>query len=831
MKAFLSHSSKDKEHYVEKVAKKIGKDRVVYDEFSFEKGLKSIEEIDRGLDASDLFVVFISENSINSKWVQEELFRANTLLKEDAKLKRIYPIIIDSRIKYNDNRIPEWLRENNLKLVISSNKAASLIMQRLRELSYMQHPKHKERDNIFVGRNKIIEEFEMRINDFERNVPFAIIASGLQQIGRKKVMYHSLVKTDSIMSSYRLPIIELNSHESIEDFILKIDDLGMTEKVERSGLLKCTIDEKIKMLEEQLNQLREENERIFINDKGCIINPNRQMVDWFNNLNDRLKNTDYIVLAIAAKFRIHESFTYSYDNIMFTHIPELNQNERKRLFYRYLEYEDLNIPKEDIRDFTSILSGYPMQAYYAVWLIKDLGLTRAKYSTNLIVEFNTERVVDLINKYESNGKIMGILALLTHYGTIGINTYFNIVGTYEENNDILEDLLARGICETLGVNKEYIRLNDVIHDYLIRMGLSIPKEYKQKLLNDLNEFIENYSEDDYLGDISKYQYSIKKAIIDNRIEEIEKLLIPSHYLQSMKELYDVYKKYDDVINLADRILQSDNCLDKYIENEIRYYLCMSLARNKDERFKKEVKEINGAEHDFLFGFYYRQTGRPNKAIQRYEKALSKRKRFARAQRDLVQVYINTEEYDKAFTLSKENYERDNKKNPYHVHAYFNCLIKQPHSSERNEILKGLIEVLRKNKHKNAREFYLRCKAQYEAFVNNDEKEALEIINKACKESQSLFGTVDKYYICAKFNNTKEMKRIISSFGNKYSMKISNNYNTLIKFKIILCHIENRNDEIPKMIEQLKFYPESAKNKLMLKYAGAYSEIAATCKKE
>ncbi|MDF2870974.1 MAG: hypothetical protein K0R05_2549 [Anaerocolumna sp.] len=41
----------------------------------------------------------------------------------------------------------------------------------------------------------------------------------------------------------------------------------------------------------------------------------------------------------------------------------------------------------------------------------------------------------------------------------------------------------------------------------------------------------------------------------------------------------------------------------------------------------------------------------------------------------------------------------------------------------------------------------RCKAQYEAFVNNDSKEALRLINLVCDEFPNNFRVlIDKFYI-------------------------------------------------------------------------------------
>ena len=63
MRIFISHSSKDKERYcndvVERLVKKVGKDAIVYDALTFEAGEKSIDEINRTLAFSDLYVILI----------------------------------------------------------------------------------------------------------------------------------------------------------------------------------------------------------------------------------------------------------------------------------------------------------------------------------------------------------------------------------------------------------------------------------------------------------------------------------------------------------------------------------------------------------------------------------------------------------------------------------------------------------------------------------------------------------------------------------------------------------------------------------------------------
>lgn len=70
MRIFISHSSKDKARYCNEVAnkliQKLGKDSIVYDELTFEAGEKSIDEINRTLDFTDLYVVLLSQSAVES---------------------------------------------------------------------------------------------------------------------------------------------------------------------------------------------------------------------------------------------------------------------------------------------------------------------------------------------------------------------------------------------------------------------------------------------------------------------------------------------------------------------------------------------------------------------------------------------------------------------------------------------------------------------------------------------------------------------------------------------------------------------------------------------
>lgn len=101
MRIFISHSSKDKTRYcnevVKKLIEKLGKDSIVYDALTFEAGEKSIDEINRTLAFTDLYVILLSQTAVESDWVKYELSEAQKKLTDRA-LDRVYPLIPYSSI-------------------------------------------------------------------------------------------------------------------------------------------------------------------------------------------------------------------------------------------------------------------------------------------------------------------------------------------------------------------------------------------------------------------------------------------------------------------------------------------------------------------------------------------------------------------------------------------------------------------------------------------------------------------------------------------------------------------------------------------------------------
>lgn len=221
MHCFLSHSSADKKGYVSVLADKFG-DRAIYDAYSFESGAYTMSEIVRGLKKTDIFVLLISNHALESDWVKEEIFRSKVLL-DAGLIKQFLPIIIDGSITYKDERIPDWVRENyNLRVIPKPTAAFRIINAAFSRLAINENPKSLRAKRLFVGRNDQLKELESRLDDFERELPAAIVASGLRDIGRKKFLVQALRKSNRI-EDYHTPIsISIHYEDGIDGFISKL---------------------------------------------------------------------------------------------------------------------------------------------------------------------------------------------------------------------------------------------------------------------------------------------------------------------------------------------------------------------------------------------------------------------------------------------------------------------------------------------------------------------------------------------------------------------------------------------------------------------------------
>ncbi len=781
IKCFLSHSSKDKERYVKIVKNLLRKESIIYDEDTFEAGMSPAEEIINGLDETALFVIFISDSALESKWVKDEFTLAKEKI-EDGKIDRIYPIIIDEHITFNDPRIPEWMKEGfNVQHIRQPKVAARKINARLRELTWRNHPTLREREKIFVGRNSQIQRVEERFDDYDKQPPLVFIASGLNSIGRKSFIKHSLKKSNVIRDSYSFPQISLDENDSIEDFILKINDLGFTDEIKTEDLLKTDLDEKVKIASSLIDNMISEKERILIEDKGAIIQFDGGIVDWFTEIVNNISDREHLAFCVSSKFRANRSIKYNNPAFYMEEIPEMERFERNGLLTRYSKYKNLELSREDLGFFSDLLTGYPEQVIYAVDMIADSSVFEAKRNSHLIQEYATDKAKLIADSLKDKQESINFLYFLSKFEFISFDFLFDLVDE-ETYFPILSNFLLSSVCERLGTTGDYIRVNEVIKDYIDRSRFGMPIEFTERLRLHVQDFIK--SDPDNNRDISDYIFSIQEALIAG--EDIpERLLIPSYFLKTIRT---VYKKggsanYKEVVKLSDRILINSQFLHKNILNQIYFFKCQALSRLRDPDFFGVVRFLSEPESSFLHGFYYRIQGNQEKAIASYTRVLQKKPNDFRAKSELVLIYMQSDDHDIAYELAKEIYNHA-PNNPMNANNYLSCILHRDKNYSDRALIEEIVGRLESDPSDRAQEMYSSARAKILAHFDRNIEGAYKLLEETITRFPDVtYPILTLADLAIQFKNIDKLEQAIRLLDDGES-KNSQTYRSYIRYKSI-----------------------------------------------
>lgn len=780
---FLSHSSKDKERYVRIVAEKLEREfdehSIHYDEHTFEVGMKSLEEIEKGLEKTDLFVVFLSRTALNSEWVKKELLVA----RESSRVKRIYPIVIEDNLDWNDKEIPEWLKEYNLHYIPKPSKAVQLIRKRLIEITWDQTPEIGLKDSIFVGRNLQVQEFEERKYDYNKDTAISYFASGIVQIGRKSFLKHCFIKANIIERQACLSIIEVGMYDGIEDLIVYLRDLGFSDNIDISNLMNQTIAEKSDILSNILDSISDNKEVVLIEDKGCIVTHEGVVCKWFIEALKRMKKKTRTVLGVASKFNI--KLPVCCDEMYVIKIPPMDRTECAGLLKKYLEQKSVGIPREDFKNYVNLMNGFPAQVKFAASLLQKYGAEKTYDYAADIENYDSEIIIQLMRPYEENAEYMDFIMLLVELNMVTYRTIQSIVKNDEFVSNMINKLYIDGVIEFYGVNREYIKIAYAVREYITRAGYKISERYQNAINDYITNFLDKYEYAEL--DMPDYLFKIKEQVKHGNYKS--EYMLPSQYLKTMVELYEKDRDYARVIEFADTILKGCEYIEEKLVFEIRFLLCMALAQKRDRRFLAEVQEIHGADHNFLLGFYYRREGQYERALTEIEKSLEQRKNFSKAKREKVQLLINLEQYDDAIELSKENYIND-KKNVYHAHAYLLCILKSGRAADNKEVIDDIILSISKSLTDLGKELYPRCKALVSMYCEKEIDKALALIDKAIEETDyKIYAIQDRFDICEKAHDIDEMKKTIEILEGINMRDTSGKERALIRFKILLAAYE------------------------------------------
>jgi hypothetical protein len=737
-RAFLSHSSKQKE-LVRNIANNLGRANCVFDEYEFESGMPIFDEIKKGIGQSDVFVLFLSDDALESDWVKNEITEIKNLI-DNGLNKQFFPVLVDRSLDLsNDKRIPAWIKKYLLKPITEQFIITKKIRQRLLELRLDLNPIFKAKATLFVGRQDLFDQLESKIYSINDTKPKSIIVSGFEGIGRRTFLCEAFVREKRIKDFYSPIYITLDTKDSIEDFILKLQDFrGDNTSQYLDQLSKLEFDEKIREVRNLLITIKNANEYVFIIDSGCIIKPTKQIAEWYLKIVEDNEFSNLFTINIISRFRPSNEILRINKNLIHFNIGNLSEKDTEKLFVKYCSLLNIELRSEQAEEILVLLNGIPAQVHYAVERINDFGIIETIKRKEEIVDYGETQVYYVIDSIRMKGKFAyDLLVLISYIDFISYDLIYSVVGKTEEVDTLLEEFYINGVFDLVGANKEYIKVHYPIVDYLTRSRAKIDSLHKAILKEKIKGFVQEEKTISDFQDISELLHNIKGAIIAG-YKLPDRYYIPSFVLKTIVDLYYI-ENYNNVISLVDKVLENSNRLDKDLVREFKYWLCLALARLSNVRFEKEVQSIDGADYNYLFGFYFRIKKQLDNSENYLRGALNKNPGFQRAKRELVNVLLLKSNFDEALSMAKSNYENQ-KLNAFHIQAYFLCLTRKRYPSKEDKlVLTELLKNIERSSETKAQEIASVMKGEYLYYVKNDTAAAITALREAIDKSKK------KYY--------------------------------------------------------------------------------------
>jgi tetratricopeptide (TPR) repeat protein len=384
IKAFLSHSSKDKE-FVEAVARHLGRARVNYDSFTFTSGQDFRDAIAQNLDLSSLFVFFVSRESLASVWCRFELNQAE-LSKLKGGIRGQLALIIDEQVSYSE--LPGWMQGARAVHQPGPKRAAREIESALiGQIS-------PDSSRPFIGRQKELGQFARDLVPYGEEAPHILSTVGLEGVGRKSFLERAV--SDNLGLRWG-PVFLMDSVKGLDDLYLwLIDETGSLESrtrllEEADAFARLDRSQQIEECVSRLIQLSDENTVPCIVDDGGLLKDNGAYLDEFVELINGVSSSD----SDAYVAVIHRRRPYLPDScagkVLSIRLQSLSNEDTRLLLIAALRSMKISLQESEIQEFVEYLDGYPPAVLYLSSLVNMYGVDATLANKSALEDFKARR--------------------------------------------------------------------------------------------------------------------------------------------------------------------------------------------------------------------------------------------------------------------------------------------------------------------------------------------------------------------------------------------------------------------------------------------------------
>jgi tetratricopeptide (TPR) repeat protein len=625
MKAFLSHSSTDKQ-YVDKVAEILGREAIVYDRQSFDHGEQFRTEIIRGMAKSTLFVFFISRKALASMWVKFELDEAQRRLFSGL-MRHAIGVFLEPDISFDD--IPTFLKAVNIPRNVSPRACATLIREKIVALRRAALPE------LFVGRTQDVERIEKALLPLSQAAtPRPLLLWGLPGIGRTTLARR--IARD-VLDFQRAHVVTIESGDRPADLRVKMAILlevveGESElkKIQAEADKRSTEENNEEILTQIMQMHRDRAIPIFV-DQGGLMDEDGEVRSYFVDMLRVVQESTAKCFLVSRRKPAEVSLSSSVD-LPLVRVNPLDVDASRRLLRQLADWQELTLSQIEIDALLTSARGYPPAFYQAVSLMKEYGKELLIRNQQPLVEFRERSFFALLqteNKFTNAEK--KILELLPPFDALPLPVISEVTGLDQvEVDQAATKLLNISFLEI--DDSGYYYVTDPIRDAVQKLFGRLDINYG-KIADSLSSYMADAQVDVSLP-LALYRARFKAHVLAGRGTK-NLFHMSSDLVRSQQSLYHE-QDYERSIEYGKAALDA-----RPHEADVLKYLARAYIQlERHEEFSRTLDEMRGRspvkEIKFLEGFAYRKRGDTRRASIAYEEAIALGMRGAAVHRELGQ---------------------------------------------------------------------------------------------------------------------------------------------------------------------------------------------------
>jgi len=640
VRAFLSHSSSDK-GVVDQVANGLKRSRVWLDQMNIETASDIRDALLRGLESSDVFVLFASMKALKSDWVKWEVNIAERQLLA-GKLSRICAFLIDDEVKVRD--LPPIFH----RVHVRAEKSPKIIAQEI--VRVIQESAAQARQSLFVGRADELSECGRRLAGTNEQVPpAAILLFGLEGVGRRALL--GQFARNSLGLPTRIEIAVAPGDGLSEIIVFAENALGVrtieSEIAERLDVLRNEQNESvmIQILAELISASSERQVILALVDQGGLIDEEGTLPTWAYLLADSVSQQGNGQFAIISRRRpTQDNSSPQSRAIPYVRVPELLPEDSAQLLTALLRQRQVRFSAVQLKQLVEHTSGYPPAAYYAAEIAKQDGLDMLLANTAALGKVTEAR---FLRTLETDQRLdparRDVLRLLANYSPLPLKVIADYMGLEaDEFHACMQYLLDIGVIYPADI---HYKIAEPVVRAVSRLYGTMSVNHG-KFAELVSDYLEEMEDDDpgRLPLVRHHSRAVQFSGVPER--RANPVRFASDQIEVAMRLYHS-RDYERAIKVAEEALaQTPHSI------ELRDYLIRSLIQL--ERYTEADKEIahlsqRGATANaaFLSGFALRRRGQYADALKHYQRAINLGRRGAAIHRELAQCYFEVGDYESA----------------------------------------------------------------------------------------------------------------------------------------------------------------------------------------